>query len=303
MGFRQNWQARWNPFRTQPVPPAAHKAPPPFPEEFLHFLYSRAEWEALTAREPWLSQPESLQLIIGRAQRQGIRSAMLGQIPPEGIALRGTAYREEFLAAGFNPRQRAVMDRVLDFAFGHEVYEGRLHLHEALTPFALLFRGRYARALCSEYAASAADHARLFPIPAIDIMASGLPEGQFDAIITQEVLEHVPDLDAALVDMARILKPGGVALGTVPLEPSFDRSRRRAVIENGAIRHIEPPEYHGNPTDPAGGSLAFHDIGWDLLPRARAAGFSDARMVAIHSVPRGICGTNMTPILLFEAVR
>jgi SAM-dependent methyltransferase len=38
----------------------------------------------------------------------------------------------------------------------------------------------------------------------------------FDAVIAAEVLEHIPELDAALSEAARVLKPGGRIVVTVP---------------------------------------------------------------------------------------
>ena len=42
------------------------------------------------------------------------------------------------------------------------------------------------------------------------------PNNYFDGIVTIETLEHVPDLTKAAVEMARVLKPGGELLITVP---------------------------------------------------------------------------------------
>lgn len=39
--------------------------------------------------------------------------------------------------------------------------------------------------------------------------AAGLPTARFDAIFSMEVLYYLPDLDGALVDVCRLLKPGG----------------------------------------------------------------------------------------------
>lgn len=50
-----------------------------------------------------------------------------------------------------------------------------------------------------------------------DIIKIPVPNGSFDAILCTEVLEHVPEPIAALKEMARILKPGGVILLTAPL--------------------------------------------------------------------------------------
>lgn len=42
-----------------------------------------------------------------------------------------------------------------------------------------------------------------------NVLAAPLPEGAFDAVVSQEALLHVPDKGAALGEACRILKPGG----------------------------------------------------------------------------------------------
>jgi SAM-dependent methyltransferase len=48
--------------------------------------------------------------------------------------------------------------------------------------------------------------------------ATRLPfaDAGFDAVITSEVLEHIPDDTGALAEMVRVLRPGGVFAATVP---------------------------------------------------------------------------------------
>jgi SAM-dependent methyltransferase len=93
-----------------------------------------------------------------------------------------------------------------------------------------------------------------------DITALSFDSNSFDLIVSAEVLEHVPFLDKAFSESARVLRPGGAHLFTVP---PGSRTRRRAEIVGGVIHHIEPPEYHRDPLSP-GGILAFWDIGPDL---------------------------------------
>ncbi len=48
--------------------------------------------------------------------------------------------------------------------------------------------------------------------------ATALPfcSGAFDKVIAAEILEHVPDDQAAMAEVARVLRPGGIAAVTVP---------------------------------------------------------------------------------------
>jgi SAM-dependent methyltransferase len=46
-----------------------------------------------------------------------------------------------------------------------------------------------------------------------------LPDASFDAAVCAEVLEHLDDDRAALAELARVLRPGGLLLVTVPANP------------------------------------------------------------------------------------
>jgi SAM-dependent methyltransferase len=41
-------------------------------------------------------------------------------------------------------------------------------------------------------------------------------DGAFDRVIASEVLEHIPDDEAAMTELARVLRPGGTMAVTVP---------------------------------------------------------------------------------------
>ena len=49
-----------------------------------------------------------------------------------------------------------------------------------------------------------------------DATAMPFPDGSFDRVIAAEVLEHIPSDQAALNEVARVLRPGGLAAITVP---------------------------------------------------------------------------------------
>src|SRR5262249_32035517 len=65
-------------------------------------------------------------------------------------------------------------------------------------------------------------------------------------------------------EIARTLKPGGAHVFTTPLvnkhTPTTVCARRRP---DGAIEHLEPPEYHGNPVSPDG-ALVTMRWGYDI---------------------------------------
>jgi SAM-dependent methyltransferase len=96
-----------------------------------------------------------------------------------------------------------------------------------------------------------------------DITRLTFPDASLDLIVSSDVLEHVPDLEAAFRETARVLRRGGSHLFTVPPHAA---TRRRAGIEGGRIVMYEEPEYHSDPLDPKG-ILAFWDLGDDLPER------------------------------------
>src|ERR671921_1771648 len=49
-----------------------------------------------------------------------------------------------------------------------------------------------------------------------DALDLPFPDGEFDRIVAAEVLEHIPDDDTAIAELARVLRPGGTLAVTVP---------------------------------------------------------------------------------------
>ena len=49
-----------------------------------------------------------------------------------------------------------------------------------------------------------------------DALALPYPDESFDSVIASEVLEHIPDDDAAIAELSRVLRPGGTLVVTVP---------------------------------------------------------------------------------------
>jgi SAM-dependent methyltransferase len=97
----------------------------------------------------------------------------------------------------------------------------------------------------------------------VDITRVPLPDAQYDVVMANHVLEHIPDDAAAMREVFRLLKPGGIALLTVPVNPS-----RQETYENSAV--TTPAERWAH--------FSAHDhvryYGLDFADRLAAAGFT-----------------------------
>jgi SAM-dependent methyltransferase len=110
-------------------------------------------------------------------------------------------------------------DRLLDLGCG----AGR-HAFEALRRGARVTAFDYDEAELKDVAAMASAMAEAGDIPGPggsacargDAAALPFPDGSFDRIIAAEVLEHIPDDEAAIGELARVLRPGGTMAVTVP---------------------------------------------------------------------------------------
>ena len=59
------------------------------------------------------------------------------------------------------------------------------------------------------------------PLIRFDLLQCPLPNAAFDAIVLLNVLEHIEDDSLAMIQLFRLLKPGGVAIIEVPAGPKF----------------------------------------------------------------------------------
>ena len=71
----------------------------------------------------------------------------------------------------------------------------------------------------------------------LNIEAIDLPSDSVGTIICNHVLEHVDDAKA-LAELSRILKPGGIAILSVPLIDGWDRSYEPEGIEGEHMREL-----------------------------------------------------------------
>jgi SAM-dependent methyltransferase len=73
-------------------------------------------------------------------------------------------------------------------------------------------------------------------------------DGAFDRIIAAEVLEHIPDDDFAIVELARVLRPGGTMAVTVPawlperISWALSDEYHAPAVDGGHVRIYRAPQ-------------------------------------------------------------
>lgn len=246
-------------------------------------LRSIDEWHEYLRSNRFAQSGEFAARLAEVVSSEGFVEPLTGRVVAPGETHFTSEIRETLRSQGLSSRVRAVLHEIERFGVDSET---RIYAAEAVTPFAMLMRGRFPKFIGSEYASNAAVRDEMFPVLFQDLTQLDFPSGRFDIVTTNEVLEHVPDLDGALREIARVLRPGGKHIGTAPVHLDCEKGLVRARLTDGEIVHLEEPEYHGNPFE-EGGALVFEIPSWDLLERARAAGFRDAWFQYVWSRKHG----------------
>lgn len=98
----------------------------------------------------------------------------------------------------------------------------------------------------------------------IDVTALNFPDDSMDVVVCNHVLEHVPDDQVAMREIARVLRPGGWALLLVP---GLEGERGGPVTdEDPAVTSPEERLRRFGQRD------HVRQYGWDYLDRLRSAG-------------------------------
>jgi SAM-dependent methyltransferase len=103
-----------------------------------------------------------------------------------------------------------------------------------------------------------------------DLQDLTFADASLDVVVTQDVLEHIPDPARAFREVARVLRPGGLHVFTVPIYPGRATRVRVRVGVDGRLEHLEPPDYHLDPASPEG-SLVIREWGYDIVDFIREA--------------------------------
>jgi SAM-dependent methyltransferase len=133
-----------------------------------------------------------------------------------------------------------------------------------------------------------------------DIEDLTFADGSFDLIITQDVLEHVLRPDRAFAELARVLRPGGAHVFTIPLVHGGP-TVVRAVASDTGIEHLLPPEYHGEPGNPER-SLVIREWGDDdFADFVSEHGGLTTEIIELHDRRLGLDGSPGHPLQVLVA--
>jgi len=111
-----------------------------------------------------------------------------------------------------------------------------------------------------------------------------LPNESFDRIICTEVLEHVVDPDAILAAIARLLRPSGIGVVTVPNDPLILRYK-------GIARRAPVRWFVGGKTDWGGEEYHLHEWSPDEFERllTRRLDVVERRNAPFGAIPLRAC--------------
>jgi SAM-dependent methyltransferase len=203
-------------------------------------------------------------------------------------------YRERILCpvCGLNNRQRFMMRLLSDLLEEQGVERQAIYCYEQATRFydALVAKYRTYEVTGSEYLGFRYKSGDIYNgVRHEDAQCLSFDNETLDIIISNDVFEHIPDIEVALSESFRVLKEGGKLLLCIPFHSDRYNSVKRAELVDGELRYILPEQFHGNPLS-FEGSLVFHDFGWDFLDSCRNAGYSNAYVIGYNSLLFGYLG-------------
>jgi|TARA_B110000116_G_scaffold84160_1_gene73311 SAM-dependent methyltransferase len=109
-----------------------------------------------------------------------------------------------------------------------------------------------------------------------DVQNIPLEDNLYDTILCNHVLEHVDDDLKAMSEMCRILKPGGLAIMQVPLDPDYESTDEDITITDPVEREKRFRQYDH-----------VRLYGQDYPARLKAAGFTVTTFDAEQELPAG----------------
>jgi SAM-dependent methyltransferase len=199
------------------------------------------------------------------------------------------------IACGMNNRSRFLLDALLESTNVSDTTT--VALLEAFGPLHDSVARRFPALSCSEFFGRDKQPGEIVEfrdrqIAHQDATRLSYPDASFDLLCHNDVLEHIYDYRLALKEMRRVIRPGGSLVFGVPFFYDLDQTQLRGIERaDGAITHLEEPEYHGDGVR-SNGIYTFYHYGRDLPDAIRSAGFATLEFGFAYDVFFGYVSNN-----------
>lgn len=169
-----------------------------------------------------------------------------------------------------------------------------IYIMEQTTPFYRHLRSKYKNIIGSEFISPKLASGYINPENILhqDATKLSFEDETFKAVLSFDVLEHIPDYLTALKETYRVLERGGKLIFTAPFNNKDETTIRAIITETGDIKHILEPEYHGDPMSKEG-VLCYYHFGWDIIDSLLKTGFTNAYAVVGYSLNMGFIGPQL----------
>jgi SAM-dependent methyltransferase len=199
----------------------------------------------------------------------------------DGISIN---WRERIVCpiTGLNNRLRACV-HIMDFELT-PYPDSTIYITEQVTPLFAFLKTKFVNLIGSEYLGIDSIPGSLKGnIRNEDMTNLSFGNETIDYYLSFECFEHIPFYQKAISEVQRVLRPGGIFLGSFPFDANSHPNLIRATVDQqGNIIHFTKPEYHGDPVRD-NGILCFTVFGWEILDEFRGAGFKDAYAIFLWS--------------------
>lgn len=176
-----------------------------------------------------------------------------------------------------NNRLRAAV-HFMDFELS-ATPRSKIYIAEQVTPLYNYLKEKYPNIIGSEYLGPDSQ-TRLINSKGLrheDATKLSFKDSKLDFYLSFDCFEHIPDFKQAFSEAYRVLRKDGILFWSAPFACTDQENIIRATINaEGAIAHLMPPDYHGDPANASDGILCYQYFGWEIFEQLKEIGFKDA---------------------------